>query len=608
MTISRTRRVIAAIASAGLLLLAVPTASSVSAATTACAPGATCDGALAGKLGAAPFQIKMPQNFNGTVLLYSHGYRFSGPIPAAFAGPTALGLTKNPAYNPISVPAFAASFGSDVAYQANNNPDVATDPFSAQALLAQGFALAGSGYARQGWAVAEGVEADENLITYINGGGIKGVKSIMMWGPSLGGIISQTVAERNPYRVAGVMPVCGAVTGPEQIFSGAMTVLFTWKTLIAPTLKAANYSAGQAGYGEALTDLGTVFSILGKVGAGTLSVSPVGYPIAQANLLAGLMAGLPTKSAVYDGQTVNPAFGTLGTAAALAGGYQPASAGASSAAAMLQNVGTAAALGILGRYDLEQRARLIAQIPPTESANFNDNVGVSYSRLLSPEQRGEFGDTLNSTTVMPNALNAMMAALDAGRFNAAARFPANPKAIAAVRAIPAPRGAYGVPTVLMSTTYDPAVAAGNTGWLRDRLQASYNKGPVSGPFKVVTYYTVPPADGWTQFDAGAKSPNAVASIAAMGGSGVGHCQFTPRQLEGAILSWLSIVRAKTGTDIRKINRQMWQVAGVNGDGSFQPDPLKRPGILSKAQGVADVLFPASPTRQSGTSSSAGAPR
>jgi len=594
MTISRTRRVIAAIASAGLLLLAVPTASSVSAATTACAPGATCDGALDGKLGPAPFEIKMPQNFNGTVLLYSHGYRFSGPIPAAFA-PT-LGVAKDPAYNAVSVPAFVPGFGSAVAYQANNNPDVATDPFSAQALLAQGFALAGSGYARQGWAVAEGVEADENLITYINGGAVPGVKSIMLWGPSLGGIISQTVAERNPYKVAGVMPLCGAVTGPEQSLSGAMTLLFAWKTLIAPTLKTANYTPGPVGYGEALTDLGTVFGVLQKVAAGTLSVSPVGYPIAQANLLAGLMAGLPTKSSVYDGQTVNPAFATLGTAAALAGGYQPASAGASTAAAMLQNVGAGAALGILARYDLEMRARQIASIPPTESGNFTDNVGVSYNRLLSPEQRGEFGDTLNATSVMPNALNAMLAALDATRFNAAARFPANPKAIAAVRAIPAPRGAYGVPTVLMSTTYDPVVSASQTGWLHDRLQASYNKGPVSGPFKVVTYYTVPPADGWTQFDAGAKSPNAVASVVAMGGSGVGHCAFTPRQLEGAVLSWLSIVRAKSASDIKKINRQMWQVVGVNGDGSFQPDPLKRPGILSKAQAVADVLFPASPTK------------
>jgi hypothetical protein len=79
---------------------------------------------------------------------------------------------------------------------------------------------------------------------------------------------------------------------------------------------------------------------------------------------------------------------------------------------MLQNVGAAAALGILGRYDLEMRAREIAKIPATESANFNDNVNVSYAMLLSPEQRAEFEDTLNATAVMPNALNQMLGKLD----------------------------------------------------------------------------------------------------------------------------------------------------------------------------------------------------
>ena len=75
-------------------------------------------------------------------------------------------------------------------------------------------------------------------------------------------------------------------------------------------------------------------------------VSSAGYPIALANLLAGLMAGLPTVSPTYDGVTVNPAVATLGTAGALAGGYSPLSSGQSAAAAMLQNVGAAAALGV----------------------------------------------------------------------------------------------------------------------------------------------------------------------------------------------------------------------------------------------------------------------
>lgn len=569
MIITRTRRVVAAIATAGLLLVAAPTLAPANAAD-ACAPGATCQAALTGSLGTSPVTIQMPQTFNGTVLLYSHGYRFSTPVPAAFAGPTALNLASNPAYTALQVPAFATPFGSPVAYQANNNPEVAPNDAIAANLLAQGYALAGAGYANQGWAAAEGVQAGENLIRYINGGAVPGVKHIRAWGPSLGGLISQTLAERNPGKIAGVMPFCGAVAGPEQAFSTAMTVLFTWKTLVAPTLKVANYGS----YAEALGDLGTVLKTLG--GAATTPVTAVGYPLAQANLLGGLMGGLPTKSSVYDGVTVNPAFATLGTAAALAGGYQPASAGASSAVAMLQNVGTAAALGILGRFDLEQRARLIAQIPPTESANFNDNVSVVYSKLLSDEQRGEFGDTLNATAVMPNALNAMLAALDASVGNPAVRYPANPKAVAAIRALPAPKGTYGVPTMLLSTTYDPAVPAGNTGWLFDRLSASYKKAGSKGLFKVSAFYTVPPADGWTSFDPDGKSPSTALSLAALGGSGVGHCVFTGPQVLGAVSTWSKIINASSTKAMKAANRGFWAVPGVNGDGGFQPDPLKRP--------------------------------
>lgn len=522
----------------------------------------------------------MPAKFNGTVLMYSHGYRFSTPVPAAFAGPTALNLGANPAYTAIQVPAFAASFGSPVAYQANNNPEVAPNDAVAANLLSQGFALAGAGYANQGWAAAEGVQAGENLIRYINGGAIAGVKHIRAWGPSLGGLISQTLAERNPGKIQSVMPFCGAVAGPEQAFSTAMTVLYSWKSLIAPTLKVANYGS----YAEALGDLGTVLKVLG--GAATTPVTPVGYPLAQSNLLAGLMGGLPTKSSVYDGITVNPIIDVLaqnpaigpGAApgAASAQGYSPVTAGASSAVAMLQNVGTAAALGILGRFDLEQRARLIAQIPPTESANFSDNVNVSYTSLLSPEQRGEFGDTLNATTVMPNNLNAMLATLDSTKGNAAARFPANPKAIAAVRAIPAPKGTYGVPTMLMSTTYDPAVPAGNTGWLSDRLSASFKKGGSKGVYKVSAFYTVPPANGWTSFDPGGKAPSTPLSLAALGSSGVGHCVFTGEQIIGAVSTWSKITNATSTKQMKAANRGFWAVPGVNGDGGFQPDPLKRP--------------------------------
>ena len=566
------RRGVAAVAAASLVTIGAPVVASASAAD-ACAAGATCEGVLSGSLGDSPFEIQMPQNFNGTVLLYSHGYRIGTPLPAALATP--LGLNTG-AYKAINYPAFAAAFGSSVAYQASNEATVAPSDTVAQNLLAQGYALAGAGYARQGWASAEGVEAGENLIRHINSGAVPKTKKIMVWGDSLGGLISQTIAERNPGKIAGSLPSCGVLEGPLQAYSSAMTVLYSWKTLVAPNLKVANYTPGAAGYVEALTDLGTVLTLLG--GAATTPVTPAGFPFAQSNLLAGLMAGLPTKSNVYDGLTQNPAFAQLGTLAALGGGYQPASAGASSAVAMFQNVGGAAALGILGRYELEMRVRTIGQLAPTENANFSDNVNVVYSKLLSDEQRGEFGDTLNATTVIADPLNSMLARLDSTVGSTTARYPANPKAVAIVNALPAPKGVYKVPTLMITTTFDGIVPAGNTSAFMDKLTASYKKmnKKTRGNFKAAAFYTIPPEDGWTKFAPGGKAPDAALSIAALGNSGVGHCVYTTDQLLGAVRGLNAMVNAKTAKKVTSAKRIVYAVPGVNNDRMYMGDPLKKP--------------------------------
>jgi len=567
------RRGVAAVAAASLITIGAPFIATASAAE-ACAPGATCEGTLTGSLGASPYTIKMPAKFNGTVLIYSHGYRVATPIPAALATP--LGFAANPDYTKISNPGFTASFGSDVAYIGSNNANVAPNDIVATNLLSQGYALAGAGYARQGWASAEGVEAGGALINLVNSGAVPKTKKILVWGDSLGGLITQTLAEKYPKRIAGSLPSCGVVEGPLQAFSSAMTLLYTWKTLVVPTLKVANYTAGPAGYGEALKDLGTVLTVLG--GAATTPVTPLGFPLAQSNLLGGLMAGLPTKSSVYDGQTQNPAFATLGTLGGLAGGFQPASAGGSTAVAMLQNVGAAAALGILGRYELETRVRTIGGFAVTDNANFNDNVQVKYTDLLSGEQRGEFGDVLNSTTVITDPLNSMLAALDVSRGDAAKRFPANPKAVAIVNALPAPKGVYSVPTLMLSTTYDAVVPAGNTGDFFASMQMSYDKmnKKKRGPFKAAAFYTIPPVDGWTSFAPDGKAPDAALSVAALGNSGVGHCVYTTDQILGAVRGLNAMVNANSAKKVTAAKRLVYAVPGVNNDRMFLPDALKKP--------------------------------
>ena len=564
MKINMSRRLTAVVAAVGLALVSVP--ASIPAAQAddhACGLGETCNGALTGALGDSTYQIVMPPKFNGTVLLYSHGYRIAQPVPAAIG--VALGLDKAPTYSATTVP------GVGAAYVGNGVAQVAPSTEVAASLLGQGYALAGTGYANQGWAVAEGVESGENLIKYINGGGIKGAKQILAWGDSMGSIVTQSLVQRNPGKIAGTNPRCGALAGPEAAFDTAQTMLYTWKTLIDPTIKGSNYAAGAAGYAEAVGDLAKVFGTISAVASGEATVSAVGYPIALSNLLAGLMAGLPTVSSTYDGVTVNPAVATLGTAGALAGGYSPLSSGQSAAAAMLQNVAGAAALGIMGQYELEQRVRTIGGLAPTDSANFTSNVGVNYSELLSPEQRGEFGDTF--ATAGPGVLDAMFAALAAGE-----RTPANPVAVKIVQSLPSAEAVYGKPAVLLTDTFDPITPAGNAGEFFDGVVTS-KKGKSAakkGMLKAVSYYAVPPADGWTRFAEGAKSPSAALSAAALGGSGVGHCAFTTDQSVGSVSALMALVKANTAKKVAAAKRVGYKVAGINKDRFYEPPALKNP--------------------------------
>src|SRR5436305_121583 len=73
---------------------------------------------LHGTLGGANYTIAVPSNWNGTLVLYSHGYVFSS--------------------NPLNNPA----------------PD-AGDALTGATLLNQGYALAGSSYSQNGWTLQQ---------------------------------------------------------------------------------------------------------------------------------------------------------------------------------------------------------------------------------------------------------------------------------------------------------------------------------------------------------------------------------------------------------------------------------------------------------------------
>ena len=139
----------------------------------------------------ATFLIEVPSPWNGTLLLYSHGYVTPGsPNPAQDVG----------------------------------------DPFTRAFLLANGFALAGSSYAHTGWAIQEALPDQIDVLDTFNA--LVGTpKRTIAWGHSLGGIITAGLIQRFPKRFDAALPMCGVLSGGVATWNQALDGAFAFKTL-----------------------------------------------------------------------------------------------------------------------------------------------------------------------------------------------------------------------------------------------------------------------------------------------------------------------------------------------------------------------------------------
>ncbi|MFI6338761.1 alpha/beta hydrolase family protein [Streptomyces sp. NPDC050535] len=170
-----------------VLLLAAPFAPS----TAQAAEAARIEGHLPS---GAAYLMDMPARWNGTVLLYSHGYT---PVGA-----------PNPA---------------------RDSPDDTTG----QLLLGQGYALIGSSYATNGWAVTDAVPDQlATLDAFTSRFGP--ARRTIAWGTSYGGLVTTAIAERHASRIAGSLSMCGLVQGGVANWNSTLDPVFALKTLLAP--------------------------------------------------------------------------------------------------------------------------------------------------------------------------------------------------------------------------------------------------------------------------------------------------------------------------------------------------------------------------------------
>ena len=142
----------------------------------------------------AAYVMDRPADWNGTVLLFSHGYHPAGSPNAAENAPSSQTRKR---------------------------------------LLDEGYALVGSSYATTGWAVTDAVPdqlATLGLFTKRFGRAGR----TLAWGESYGGLVTTALAERHPDRVDGTLSLCGLVHGGVANWNSTLDPVFALKTLLAP--------------------------------------------------------------------------------------------------------------------------------------------------------------------------------------------------------------------------------------------------------------------------------------------------------------------------------------------------------------------------------------
>jgi hypothetical protein len=183
-----------------LITAAIATAALIFPAAPAPASSATCGntGAVSTATGTLPdgatYEIQCPASaWNGTVLLYSHGYVAPG----------------------------AANPAQDV-----------SDPVTAGSLLGHGFALAGSSYATTGWAIQQALP-DQVSTLNVFAASYGRPRQTIAWGGSLGGIITAGLIQDYPRLFTAALPLCGVLSGGVATWNTALDAAVAFQQLVA---------------------------------------------------------------------------------------------------------------------------------------------------------------------------------------------------------------------------------------------------------------------------------------------------------------------------------------------------------------------------------------
>jgi pimeloyl-ACP methyl ester carboxylesterase len=444
-------------------------------------------------------------NFNGTVLLWSHGVRPAIDIPATLApvGP----YTKTNAAVP--------------------GPLVPADMSVVNKLVAAGYGVAGSGFSRQGINTTEALAANKELIATFKTK-FPTTKTVIAWGESLGAMHSQMLAEKNPELVDGVILGCPAANPQDALMTYFGDALWGFKALFDPTIKVGGYSTDPATRAaEQYANIGKILIVLSKLSAGLSSgawpdtASPAGkalqaagIPSRSALLTVGLMAGVSTRSKHVDGTS-----GPVGAAETYPLAIAPA-------VAVLENMGATLNYGTM----------LIADGELLAGGKVYDNTKTDYAARVAAD-----------ADIYSFALSGNSAV--AGIIGALAATPRETADAAAVAKIPSLVGLSGKitkPTLIFQAESEEFVPASIVQWYIDSYaeQFAAEKMAAMTAAKKSRSYVAPTNNLvvlWAKTAAKYSKFNGLSpDLTAAPGAGTGHCLFTANQ-------WLAAANLMTAT-------------------------------------------------------------
>ena len=180
---------------------------------------------LSGEINGAPYRILVPETWNGTLLVFAHGYRDKADHPGEIDNRTA---------------------------------DVAPSAALEAPLLAQGFALAGTAYKDNGWAIKDAIQDVKNLTVFFRDNVAQPQRTILV-AASVGTFAGFKSMEQFGGIYDGALCLCGAGAGATRLWDSGVPAYLAYDVIFG-------IPASWGTVGEVRNDLDFDTEVVAKLG------------------------------------------------------------------------------------------------------------------------------------------------------------------------------------------------------------------------------------------------------------------------------------------------------------------------------------------------------